>query len=152
MRTDPLDPQRLAAWRAFLTAHRHLVDRLTAELDESQGLALAWYDVLVNLHEAPSRRLRMTDLAARVLLSRSGLTRLVDRMAAAGLVDRQQCPTDRRGTFVVLSAAGVARLQHAAPDHLAAVAAHFGDALDDSEAATLATALQRVTDRLSVRT
>lgn len=143
-----IDPTRLAAWRAFLQAHRRLVDRLAAELAEAHDLPLTWYDVLVNLQEAGDRRLRMTDLADRVLLSQSGLTRLVDRMAAAGLVDRQRCSEDRRGVYVGLTHAGYARLREAAPVHVAGVAAHFGDLLDAHEAAVLSAALERITSAL----
>jgi DNA-binding MarR family transcriptional regulator len=145
----PLDADRLAAWRAFLTAHRHLVDRLAAELAEDQDLPLAWYDVLVNLDEADGDRLRMADLADRILLSQSGLTRLVDRMGGAGFVSREQCPTDRRGTFVVLTPEGRAALHRAAPVHLSGVAAHFGDLLSDEEARVLRDALDRVAGTLA---
>src|SRR4029079_19422359 len=77
--------ERLAVWREFLEAHALVVGALEAELDAERDLPLAWYDVLVSLAEAPGRRLRMQDLAARVLFSRSGLTRLLDRMVTAGL-------------------------------------------------------------------
>jgi DNA-binding MarR family transcriptional regulator len=93
---------------------RHLERDLVAVHD----LPLAWYDVLVQLSEAPERRLRMTDLADRVLLSRSGLTRLVDRLTATGLVKRQTDPSDARGTFTVLTDRGYDRLRDAAPTHL----------------------------------
>lgn len=143
-----LNAERLAAWRAFLTAHRRLVDRLTAELDAEQGMPLTWYDVLVNLHEAEGQRLRMAELADRVLLSQSGLTRLVDRMAGEGLVERERCPTDRRGMFVVLRTEGRAALVAAAPGHLDGVARHFGSRLDDAEVHLLREALERVADGL----
>ena len=89
-------------------------------------LPLPSYDVLVQLSEAPGRRLRMTELADRVLLSRSGLTRLVDRLARDGLVERQACPDDARGTLAVLTDAGLERLRTAWPTHLRGVAAHLG--------------------------
>ena len=101
--------QRLAVWREFLEAHAIVVGALEAELDAERDLPLAWYDVLVSLAEAPERRLRMQDLAGRVLFSRSGLTRLLDRMVSAGLVRRERCDDDRRGTFAVLTAAGSRR-------------------------------------------
>ncbi len=145
----PLDAPRLGAWRAFLVAHRHLLDRLADELDEERGLPLTWYDVLVNLAEAPGGRLRMSELAERVLLSQSGLTRLVDRMASDRLVERARCPTDRRGMFVVMSDAGRSALHEAAPGHLDGVARHFGTHLSDEEARVLRAALERIIDGLA---
>ncbi len=115
-----------AAWRAFLRAHATLVRRLEGELVAEHDLPLPSYDVLVQLSEAPARRLRMTELAERVLLSRSGLTRLVDRLVRDGLVERQACPDDARGTLAVLTEAGLERLRTAWPTHLRGVAAHLG--------------------------
>ncbi|MDP9496424.1 MAG: MarR family transcriptional regulator, partial [Actinomycetota bacterium] len=93
----------MAAWRTFLRAHAVLVRRLEAELVAEHDLPLASYDVLVQLSEAPQQRLRMTELADRVLLSRSGLTRLVDRLVRDGLVERQACSEDARGMLAVLT-------------------------------------------------
>ncbi|MBK8561612.1 MAG: MarR family transcriptional regulator [Dehalococcoidia bacterium] len=87
----------MAAWRTFLTAHARVTALLEDELQRERELPLTWYDVLLHLREAPERRLRMTELAAAVLLSKSGLTRLVDRMYAAGLVNRSPDGDDRRG-------------------------------------------------------
>lgn len=144
---QPLDPQRLAAWRSFLEAHRGLIDRLAAELEAARGLPLTWYDVLVNLQEAGGR-LRMHELAHRIILSPSGLTRLVDRMSDAGLVHREQDDADRRGTWVVLDPEGWTTLREGAPVHLAGVAEHFGRHLDDEEARVLHRALARVSEAL----
>jgi DNA-binding MarR family transcriptional regulator len=141
-------PEHLRAWRALLVAHRRLVDRLAQELEEARQLPLTWYDVLVHLAEEPQRRLRMSDLAGRVLLSQSGLTRLVDRMADAGLVTRERCPTDRRGTFVVPTPRGLSTLEAAAPGHLAGVATHFAEHLDEREAALLGDVLERIAGAL----
>jgi DNA-binding MarR family transcriptional regulator len=146
-----LEPDRLAAWRGFLVAHRRLLDRLADELDEARGLPLGWYDVLVNLSEADGGRLRPTELAERVLISASGLTRLVDRMAEAGLVARERCPTDRRGSFVVLTADGRRTLEEAAPVHLDGIARHFAAHLDDEEAAVLRRAFARIDAALGRR-
>jgi DNA-binding MarR family transcriptional regulator len=144
--TPRIDPHRMGAWRAFLTAHARVVERLAAELEEQEGLPLAWYDVLVHLHEADDHRLRMQELAARVLLSKSGLTRLVDRMEAAGLVERIPCPDDRRGTFAALTAAGVERLRETAPTHVEGVRRHFTDLVRDDEAELLREVLERVAE------
>jgi len=115
----------LAVWRTFLRAHAEVSRRLEAELVAEHDLPLAWYDVLLQLAEAVDRRLRMTELADRVLLSRSGLTRLVDRLEREGLVARAACPSDARGLFAVLTECGLARLRAAAPTHLRGIAEHM---------------------------
>jgi DNA-binding MarR family transcriptional regulator len=148
--SELLDPVRLSAWRMLLESHRGLIDRLEAELQEEKGLPLGWYDVLVNLSEG-NHQLRMTELAERVVLSQSGLSRLVDRMAQAGLVERKPCDTDRRGTWVVLTEHGTAVLKDAAPLHLAGVQRHFGANLTDQEAETLARALGKVSRAVARR-
>jgi len=138
--------ERLAVWREFLEAHALVVGALEVELDAERDLPLAWYDVLVSLAEAPDRRLRMQDLAARVLFSRSGLTRLLDRMVTAGLVRRERCDDDRRGTFAVLSAAGARRLKDARGVHLRGVREHFDRHLTDTDVRALHHALRKVLD------
>ncbi|HVS43886.1 MAG TPA: helix-turn-helix domain-containing protein [Candidatus Dormibacteraeota bacterium] len=140
------DPERLAAWRLLLEAHAAVVDRLGRELEAECGLPLTWYDVLVQLASAPEGRLRMRDLARAVLLSRSGLTRLVDRMEASGMVCREAHPSDGRGAFAVLTPAGRAALRRAAPVHLRGIDAHFARHLSDADAAALCDALSRVVD------
>jgi DNA-binding MarR family transcriptional regulator len=139
-----LDPGALRAWEAFLRAHATVVRRLEAELLAEHDLPLAWYDVLVQLAQAADRQLRMSELADRVLLSRSGVTRLVDRMAADGLVARQSCPTDQRGTLAVLTPAGLDRLRAASGTHLRGVREHVTDRLTDEELSTLAGLLSRL--------
>jgi DNA-binding MarR family transcriptional regulator len=134
----------LAAWRAFLTAHARVTAVLEEELQREKGLALSWYDVLVQLQEADSHRLRMTELAERVLLSKSGLTRLVDRMCTAGLVLRTADDNDRRGRWVELTVAGQERLRSAAPVHLRGIRRHFSGLLSTAEAAEIRTALERI--------
>src|SRR5680860_1329805 len=120
------DP-RLRAWHAFLRAHARVVRQLEQELQSDQGLALTDYDVLLQLSAAGDRRLRMSDLAERLVLSRSGATRLVDRLVADGLVERVTCESDRRGQWASLTASGLERLRAAAPTHLRGVEAHFLD-------------------------
>jgi DNA-binding MarR family transcriptional regulator len=143
---EPLAPGHLAAWRGFLEAYAVTLDVLERELRAAEDLPLTWYDVLGQLAEAPEGRLRMQELAEAVLLSKSGVTRLVDRMERAGLVERTRCADDRRGTFATLTPAGRSRLRAAAPSHLAGVQAHFAAHLDDDEAATLARLLHRVAE------
>jgi DNA-binding MarR family transcriptional regulator len=131
-------------WRDFLRAHAAVTRALEDELADEKVLPLTWYDVLVQLVEAPNRRLRMTELADRVLLSRSGLTRLVDRLVKAGLVERKPCPDDARGTYSVLTAAGFARLRDAAPVHLRGEHEHMTSLIRPDELAVLGTVLRRI--------
>jgi DNA-binding MarR family transcriptional regulator len=138
------DDWRVGVWRQFLRTHATVVRALEQQLTEDAGLPLGWYDVLLQLAEAPERRLRMAELAERVLLSRSGLTRLVDRLVAEGLVRRERSPEDARGTFTVLTATGVERLRKAVPGHLAAVQEHFLCHFGDDELQQLSTLLTRV--------
>lgn len=138
------DEEQLAAWRAFLRAHATVVDRLDEELQHEQGLPLTWFEVLLHLEWSPNDRLRLSDLAERLLLSRSGLTRLVDRMVAAGLVERQACPTDRRGAFAALTRDGKARLKRARPIHLRGVQEHFADLLTAVEVEAIRAGLEKV--------
>lgn len=137
---------RLGAWRAFLEAYSHITDVLARELRDEEELPLTWYDVLVHLSEAPEQRLRMQDLANAILLSKSGLTRLVDRMQKAGLVERETCSSDKRGTFANLTDQGMATLRAAAPTHVRGVDEHFASLLDDEEAVVLERILQRLVE------
>ena len=115
----------LRAWRSFLSAHARVMRSLEAELLAEQRLSLVSYDVLVQLAEAPQRRLRMAELADRVLLSRSGVTRLVDRLERTGLVARHRVAGDGRGVIAELTPLGVETLRNAAKTHLAGVVRHF---------------------------
>ncbi len=139
-----LEPARLRAWRGFIEAHAHVLGHLSRELDEEEALPLTWYDVLVQLSEAEAHRLRMHDLAARVLVSQSGLTRLVDRMEDAGLVERVRCAEDGRGLNAQLTPAGLETLRRTYPTHLRGVRTWFADLLTDEEADVLAVALDRI--------
>ena len=135
---------RVGVWRSFLRAHATIARELERELLGATGLPLAWYDVLLQLAEAPDRRLRMADLADRVLLSRSGLTRLIDRLQAEGLVRREPSPDDARGTFTVLTQAGFERLRAAAPVHLAGIREHWLAHFSDDELRVLGGWLSRL--------
>jgi len=131
------DRDQLVAWRSFLRAHATITRVLEAELVAEQDLSLAAYDVLVQLAEAPDRRLRMTELADAVLLSRSGVTRLVDRMERAGLVERSRVAGDGRGVAAELTAEGLQRLRVASRTHLAGVLQHFVARLDADDLCAL---------------
>lgn len=138
---------RIGVWRSFLRAHANIVRDLERELLAASGMPLGSYDVLLQLAEAPGRRLRMAELADRVLLSRSGLTRLVDRLQGEGLVRRTPSPDDARGTFTVLTAEGLARLRTVAPVHLAGIQAHWLGHFSDDELRELGRLLARVAPR-----
>jgi DNA-binding MarR family transcriptional regulator len=132
-----MDEAELGAWRGFLSAHARLVRELDEELRAAHGLPLSSYDVLTTLESAPGRRLRMRELADEVLLSRSGLTRLVDRLGREGLVTREECEEDARGAFAVLTDAGARALADARPTHHEGVRTRFLDALDSDDATRL---------------
>jgi len=140
-----LKPAELRAWRAFLDAQATLLRRLEAELFAGEGMTLAEFDVLAQLGMASDGRLRMTELSERVRLSRSGITRLVDRLVGAGLVKRGNCATDRRGTWAILTPAGNARLRRARPLHLRGVRQHFARRLSPAQLDDLADALEPLT-------
>ncbi len=142
------DDRRMTAWRALLASHAALLDQLGEELQEEKSLPLPWYEVLLWLNQAPEGRLRMGELAGSLVLTPSGVTRLVDRMEAEGLVQRQQCPSDRRGWHAVITPAGRARLRAASPVHLRGVERHFGRHLSDEEADVLTEVLGRILDDL----
>lgn len=127
-----------AAWRGFLRSHARLVRELDAELQAEIGLPLSSFDVLIQLANAPESRLRMSGLAEAVLLSASGLTRLVDRLEKEGLVERQRCDSDRRGSFAVLTEAGRRRLREARGPHLDGVRRRYLSRFSDQELAKLA--------------
>ena len=139
----------MVAWRRFLRAHAVVTRRLEGELLAEHGLPLATYDVLVQLVEAPQRRLRMSELAEQVLLSRSGLTRMVDRLERDGLVRREACADDARGQFTVITEAGVQRLRAASPTHLRGIDEHAVGRFDEDEARVLAGLLGRMLEDLS---
>ena len=134
----------LDAWDSFLRAHATLMRRLELDLAQATGLALADFDVLAQLARAGGE-LRMTDLAAQALVSRSGMTRRVARLVEEGLVQRANTDADGRGVVVTLTDAGVARLTEAAPVHLRGVSKLFVAQLHEQELAVLKTALNKVT-------
>ncbi len=143
--TPWLDDVEQRAWRSLLRAHARLLARLDTELQASQGMSVTDYGVLVQLSEEEDGRMRMSELADHLLLSPSGLTRRLDGLVAAGLVERHRCPTDRRGAFAVLTPAGRTRLEVAAPDHVDQVRRHFVDRLSRAQLEALADALDKVT-------
>jgi DNA-binding MarR family transcriptional regulator len=135
--TITLESSRNSLWRLFLTTHTRLIDQIERRLASENLPPLEWYDVLFTLKEAPDHRLRLSELADRVLLSRSNLTRLVDRLEKAGLLCRETCPSDRRGTFAVLTDAGLAMQQQMWTVYGEAIVAVFAQYLNDDEVKTL---------------
>jgi DNA-binding MarR family transcriptional regulator len=137
---------RIGVWRAYLRTHAEMVRRLERDLQAQADMPLGWYDVLLQLAETPDRRLRMADLADKVLLSRSGLTRLVDRLEAEGLVAREPFPGDARGLYTVLTAGGLARLRAAVPVHLAGIQQYWLSKFTDAELTELGELFARLED------
>jgi DNA-binding MarR family transcriptional regulator len=146
---SPLSPHdaRLEPWRAFVTAHARVTRRLDEELRGEHDLSLAEYDALLTIANAKGRRIRMRQLADRVILSKSGVTRLIDRLVSDGLVERDTCQTDARGAEAVLTQAGLDRLRRASRTHLRGVAQHFLGAVDDLDLETIERSMQAVADR-----
>ena len=132
------------AWAALLQVHAALVPRLDRALQQTAGLPLSWYDVLLELAAAPGRRLTMGELAQRVVLSRTRVSRIVDELVAAGLVCREDNPDDGRSAFAVLTADGLARYRAAAPHYLASIETEFASGLTDAELGAVAAALRTV--------
>jgi DNA-binding MarR family transcriptional regulator len=144
LRDEGLTAEELAVWRMLQRAQVRITRRLEAELLVAHDLPLASYEVLMQLAEADGRRLRMNDLADRVLLSRSGLTRLIDRLQRDGLVTREACPDDARGLFAVLTDAGAGRLAEATPTYLRGIRTQFLDMLGSGEIGQIRAMLGRL--------
>ncbi len=139
-----LSPAHSATWRLFLAASVRLIDRVEATLAEAGLPPLDWYDVLLTLKESPDHRLRLSEVADKVLVSRSNLTRLVDRLESAGLLCRERCPLDRRGAFAVLTDAGLAMQNRIWEVYSQAIADSFGVHLSPEENQVLQETLSRM--------
>jgi DNA-binding MarR family transcriptional regulator len=137
------DLDRVGAWAALLRVHAAVVPKLDREL-ASIGMPLSWYDVLLELNAAPGRKLRMSALGERVVLSRERVSRVVGELEGAGLVRREANPDDGRSSFAVLTVEGRSRFRAAAPRYLAAVERHYASHLSDHEIRVLTRALGRV--------
>ncbi|CAN5146451.1 MarR family transcriptional regulator [soil metagenome] len=143
--TDGVDDLAMRAWRGFLRAHGLVMRALDTELSAERRLGLSSYEVLLVLAWAPGRALRMSDLADRVLLSRSGTTRLVDGLVARDLVERRRCPGDGRGYLAALTEQGLGCLKGAAPVHLRGVREHFSGRLTRAQLEAVAEAMEAIT-------
>lgn len=142
-----LSPAEQRAWRTHLALHKLLMHRLDRELQE-HSLSLNDYEILVNLSEGPERRMRMSDLADATIQSRSRLSHQISRMEIKGLVMREGCPDDRRGTFAVLTDEGWATIQRVAPVHVSGVREHFVDRLTDDQLEELVDAYDPIVEHL----
>jgi DNA-binding MarR family transcriptional regulator len=143
-RADQLDERELRAWRGMLRVHATLTKALDADLEAAHGLPLSSYEVLMHLFDAEGQRMRMSDLAASVILSRSGLTRLADRLERDGLIERQSCASDARGSFASLTEEGRRKLSAARETHLAGVRALFVDHFTPAELEVMGGAWERL--------
>jgi DNA-binding MarR family transcriptional regulator len=140
-----LTETEMRAWQALLHAHHQVIRRLDRELREEHDLPLAAYDVLLRLARAPGRASRMTDLAERVMLSPSGLTRLVDRLVSKGLVERRTDPEDARVALASLTEEGLGQLRKAARTHLRGIREHFTGLLSETQLRNVAAGLETIT-------
>ena len=144
MSGNTLSDSHLRAWRALLNGHAAAVKRIDDKLRAEELLPLDWYDVLLELFEAPDHRLRLSDLADAVVLTRSGLSRLVTRLGKAGYVIRRSCDQDGRGTYAVLTEAGERAFRDTWPAYARQIKEFFADHLSEEEATVLYRALERV--------
>jgi DNA-binding MarR family transcriptional regulator len=138
------DDEGIAAWAALLRCHAALVGRLEQELLSERGIPFAWYDVLLVLNSAPDRRLRMSELGDRVVVSRTRVSRIVDEMVGAGLVVREPDPADRRSWFATITKEGRSALRRAAPVYLRGIDTHFSRHLTAEERRAIRRGLERV--------
>jgi DNA-binding MarR family transcriptional regulator len=128
----------------LVRTHRRLTEQLGAELEQAVGIPLVFFDVLIHVGGAPERRLTMSKLSTDVALTTGGVTRLVDRMAEAGLVARENCPSDRRSVYVVLTPAGQATLERAVAEHIEGIDRHLMAPLSTSDRTALDVVLSKL--------
>jgi len=139
-----LSDLQIRAWRNFITSHALLIDRIDSELAAAQQIPLHDYDVLIELAEAPDHRLRLSDLADRVVLTRGGITRAVKKLEEAGMLTREADPQDRRGVYAILTEQGHTALSKAWSVYAQGIMAHFARHLNESEAQQLITLFERI--------
>jgi len=149
MNENLIDELYLFAWRSFITSHATVIYIIDRELVEAGCIPLNWYDVLIELYEAPDHRLRMHELAQKVVLSRSGLTRLVDKLEKEELLYREIDPSDRRGFHAILTDKGHAALRQAWPVYAQGIVQHFARHLNDQEAQLITEIFNRILEIFS---
>lgn len=145
-----LDPEEMRAWRTFIEGSDRLNGVLNRSLQAKHGLTMDDYRILVLLSEAPEQSLRMSDLALGIVASRSKLTHQIRRLESGGLVDREECLSDKRGVLARLTPSGLARLEEAAPDHVADVRRFMIDAMTARQLRMLGDAFEKVRDRSQI--
>ncbi|WP_145947278.1 MarR family winged helix-turn-helix transcriptional regulator [Paenibacillus sp. Y412MC10] len=143
-----LTEDELAAWRSFIKTHALIIDFIEKELATEKKVPLTSYDVLIALFEAPGKRLRMHELASKVVLSRSGLTRLVDRLEKQGLIVRERSDKDRRAAYAVLTREGKRELLKAWPIYARGIHDSFISGMNKEELATIHHILENIMSRL----
>lgn len=144
-----LDQSKLEAYRLILTANARLLKRIDSDMLAAGKLPLDWYDVLLTLRYAPDRRLRMHELAESILLSRSGLTRHLDKLEEEGLIERVRCKSDRRGVWAAMTDKGAAALRDSWPTYAESIEKYVGKVMSAKEAELLTELLQRIVTNLA---
>lgn len=144
-----LEHPNLTTMGLFVEAHAGLASTIERRLEVDHGLSGQQFEVLLRLVRTPGQRMRMSDLAAQTTLSASGLTRVVDRLVANGLVERAACPSDRRGSFAVLTAEGEARILAAVPTHVTQLTELLASAFGTTEIATFSALMRRLRDAVN---
>jgi DNA-binding MarR family transcriptional regulator len=134
----------LAAWRAFIKAHARIIERIEQDLDAQKRVPLTTYDVLIALFEAPEKKLRFKELTGKIILTKSGITRLVDRLEKEGLIVREKDEQDRRGLYAVLTPAGESELRKAWPVYARGIKNYFASALSEDEVEAIRSAMENI--------
>jgi DNA-binding MarR family transcriptional regulator len=142
-----LTPAEESAWRKYIVASRRLLEALDDDLSRN-GLSLSDYEILVHLSDAQGRRLRMSDLADKTILSRSRLSHRIKYMEGKGWVERHKCATDKRGTWAVMTTKGWNSIVKAAPDHVESIRKRFIDQISKADQVNIANAFEKVEDNL----
>jgi len=144
--TSNLESETLGAWRGLLFAQAKVLGALEADMTDQHDLPMSWFDVLSRLNQAPNKRLRMHELEESVLFTRSGITRLADRIEEAGLIRRERSAEDRRGVYLMITQAGIDKIDEVWPDHVASIQKHFGQYLNGQDVESLRDATQKILD------
>ncbi len=142
--TEIVETDMVDAWRGLLFAHAKVVRALEADMLEEHDLPITWFDLLSRLKQAPDQRLRMHQLEEASVFTRSGLTRVSDRLEEAGFVRREQSAEDRRGIYLAITQAGIDKIDEVWPDHAVSIQKHFGQHLDRRDAKSLQTATEKI--------
>jgi DNA-binding MarR family transcriptional regulator len=144
------DPKYVDAWGYVLRLQSQVVARIEEDLKRQGEISLTWYDVLLTLDNSPGKRLRMSEIAERIVLSRSALTRSVDKLEAEGYLKRERCRDDERGAYAVLAKKGERALARARPVYWAGIKRYFADSLTDSDITSLERILEKIVTHFHV--